>query len=85
MTLPLEPKIESVRKWLEARKPEFATIDPDLDLIENRVIDSLAFTEFLFFLEELIDREIDPTPQIVASFRTLRTIERDILDGNPGR
>jgi len=85
MSVSLEPRIESVRRWLEARKPELGAIGSDLDLIENRVIDSLAFTEFLFFLEELVGHEIDPTPETVASLRTLRTIERDILDGNPGR
>ncbi|HXO22469.1 MAG TPA: acyl carrier protein [Thermoanaerobaculia bacterium] len=75
------PAIESVRGWLLGRKPDLASLDCDLDLIENRVIDSLSFLEFVFFLEELTGRELETTAETVDSFRTLRRIERDILRG----
>ncbi len=56
--------------------------DLDFDLIENRVVDSLLFLEFLYFVEELIGRELQNGSAVMQSFRTLRTIERDILDAD---
>jgi acyl carrier protein len=71
--------IEQVKKWLLARKPQIASLELDVDLIENRIIDSLTFTEFVFFLEELTGRDLQASSETVASFRTLRTIDRNIL------
>lgn len=84
----IEPgsKIDQVRSWLLAYRPkekqdhpELSDIDLDLDLIENRVIDSLGFMNFVFFLEELTERELLAEAQSAHSFRTLRIIRRDIL------
>lgn len=71
--------IERVRGWLLERRPDLEEIDFDMDLIENRVIDSLGFLDFVFFLEELTGRELQAQLQSVASFRTLRAIQGDIL------
>lgn len=71
--------IEQVTAWLLAKRPDLGQIDPDLDLIENRVIDSLGFIDFVFFLEELTGRELEANAQSVNSFRTLRAIQSDIL------
>ncbi len=73
------PSIERVRAWLLERRPDLQTIDLDTDLIETRVIDSLSFLEFVFFLEELTGRELQAALQTVASFRTLRAIDTQIL------
>jgi acyl carrier protein len=77
----VDNRLETVRQWLLARKPELTDIDLDLDLIENRIVDSLAFTEFVFFLEELVGRELQTTAETVQAFRTLRSIEAEILRG----
>ena len=71
--------IEQVRGWLLGRRPDLEEIDLDLDLIENRVIDSLGFLDFVFFLEELTGRELQSDLQSVSSFRTLRAIQGNIL------
>lgn len=83
---PAAPPIERVRGWLLERRPDLEEIDFDLDLIENRVIDSLGFLDFVFFLEELTGRELQAQLQSVSSFRTLRAIEGEILGtgGNGG-
>lgn len=73
------PSIERVRAWLLERRPDLQTIDLDTDLIETRVIDSLGFLDFVFFLEELTGRELQAALQTVASFRTLRAIDTQIL------
>jgi len=77
-----EAALAQVKGWLLARKPEIGDIAPDVDLIDNRIIDSLSFTEFVFFLEELTGRELQTSLETVASFRTLRSIDRDILHGD---
>ena len=76
-----DTRIEQVKTWLLSKKPELegADLDLDLDLIENRVIDSLGFIDFVFFLEELTGRELQANTQSVNSFRTLRAIQGDIL------
>ena len=79
--------IDRLKVWLRERKPKLlseggALDDPDFDLIENRVVDSLIFLEFVFFLEELSGRQLDTGPEHMASFRTLRAIQKDILDGS---
>jgi acyl carrier protein len=79
-----ETAIDRVKGWLYERKPELrdsGELHPDFDLIENRVVDSLTFLEFVFFLEELAGRELETGPEHMPSFRTLGSIERDILHG----
>ena len=78
--------IDQVRDWLLSYKPksrenQFEEIDLDMDLIENRVIDSLDFMDFIFFLEELAGRELLSEAQSVHNFRSLRVIREKILDG----
>lgn len=65
---------ELVTEYLLARRPDLEYIDPRMDLIENRVLDSMRFLDFLYFLEEKTGREIlleEVTPE---DFRTLETI-----------
>ena len=71
-----------VKQWLLTRKPGLGDIDLDLDLIENRVIDSLSFLDFVFFLEELTGRELQASAETVSSFRTLRAIQEKVIDAD---
>jgi acyl carrier protein len=72
-------KLDSVRTWLLARAPEAGDLGLDLDLIDARVVDSLAFTEFLLFLESLVDRELVLDGESVMNLRTLRGIRDHVL------
>ncbi len=79
-----EPEgIGRIREWLSARRPDRGKIDPDLDLIETRLIDSLQFVEFLLLLEELTGSEIDVAEVTADSFRTLRIIEQGFFQTPP--
>lgn len=73
-----EPVAE-VKNWILSRHPEHSDIAPDLDLIDNRLIDSLAFAEFLYLLEELSGRAPDRESLQVDHFRTLNSIEEKFL------
>lgn len=70
-------QLDRVKEWLKTKRPELGDLDLDLDLIETRIIDSLSFTEFLFFLEEISGHEIES--KSVNPFRTLRSIRDNIL------
>ena len=82
MSRAAHPALLEVKSWLLRRKPELSDIDEDLDLIENRIIDSLSFLDFVFFLEELTGRELVATAETVGSFRSLRAIEENIIHGD---
>ena len=68
--------IRDVCGWLLARAQQPVTLDPDMDLIERRLIDSLGFAEFLFVLEEITGKPVELDQISIESFRTLRNIWR---------
>jgi acyl carrier protein len=72
-------KLERVRSWLRARNPEVGDIDLDVDLIDHRLIDSLAFTEFVLFLEDVVGHEIVLNERSVVALRTLGGINDQVL------
>ncbi|MER7751442.1 acyl carrier protein [Kitasatospora sp. NPDC097643] len=69
-----------VLDFLMARRPDLGVIDPDYDLIDNRVLDSLGFVNFLYVLEEQTGREISLDQVSPEDFRTLRRIRERFFD-----
>ncbi|MEW2626253.1 acyl carrier protein [Streptomyces sp. NPDC048106] len=67
--------LHQVKDWILKRHPERDDIPGDLDLIENRLIDSLSFVEFVFLLEQHSGRAIEMETLEVDSIRTLDAIE----------
>ena len=49
-------------------------VDLDTDIIESRILDSLSIMNFVAFLEELVEREID-----IENMRTIRRISDGVL------
>lgn len=78
----VETQLESLKAWLLKKKPALGDIDMDFDLIENRVIDSLGFLDFVFYLEQLTGRDLETAARAVTAFRTLRNIRDMILTPN---
>lgn len=70
-----------VLDFLRSKHPDLQTIDPDLDLIETRLLDSLHFVEFLYLLEEATGREIALEEVTPDDFRTARRIRARFLGG----
>jgi acyl carrier protein len=68
--------IAEVGAWLAGRHPDLGTLDPELDLIEHRLIDSLGFLEFLGLIERLTGRPVDVEATGIDCFRSLSSIER---------
>ncbi|AUG80689.1 acyl carrier protein [Kitasatospora sp. MMS16-BH015] len=72
-------QLDQVKAWLLKRHPEREDIAPDLDLIENRLIDSLSFVEFVFMLEQVSGTPIDMDALEVDDLRSLSSIEARYL------
>jgi acyl carrier protein len=73
--------MDAVVGFIKDRNPAVEVIDKDDDLIDSRAIDSLAFVDFIFLLEELGGTILDPEELDVEDFRTLRRIEARFLSG----
>ncbi|MCD9032936.1 hypothetical protein LDO32_14490 [Luteimonas sp. Y-2-2-4F] len=73
--------IETLREWLLERHPDIAHIDDDTDLFEQKLIDSINFVEYILIIEELIDREIPVTPDLVPRTATLGRVRDNFLAG----
>ncbi|MEU4953185.1 acyl carrier protein [Streptomyces lavendulae] len=75
----MDDAIKPVVNWLREHNPTVEEIPEDLDLIENRLIDSLGFMEFILMLEDLIGRELRLDQIDVNQFRTLRSLTDHFL------
>lgn len=75
----MEAALNQLKDWILKRHPERDDIPADLDLIENRLIDSLSFAEFVFLLEQVSGRSIDMDAIDVDDFRCLGNIEKRYL------
>ncbi|MET7641820.1 acyl carrier protein [Streptomyces sp. NPDC005438] len=67
--------MQAVQEFILGRNPELGSVTRDLDLIDSRAINSLAFVEFIFLLEELTQEPIDPEEVDLDDFRTLDALE----------
>jgi acyl carrier protein len=71
-----ESVLQSLRDWLYKANPEAAAVhlDPDTDIIESRILESLQFVEFVLFLEQQTGRGILAEELNPATLRTLNSI-----------
>jgi acyl carrier protein len=68
--------VDAVVQYLMNKRPDLTSIDPELDLIENRILDSLGFVNFLYVLEEQTGEEILMENVKPSDFRTINAIRR---------
>jgi acyl carrier protein len=66
----------ALRDWLARANPAASTarVNPDTDIIESGIIDSLQVVEFILFLEELTGRAILAEDLDPDTLRTLDAI-----------
>jgi hypothetical protein len=64
-----------LKQWILRKNPEISDIELDLDIIECRLVDSLAFMDFVIQVSQLSGREIDFSNLDIEDFRTLRRME----------
>jgi acyl carrier protein len=75
----VDSNMDRVHEWLRMKNPEAGPIGAETDLIDNRLIDSLDFMEFVFLLEEITGRTNLLDGISVDAFRTLRDIKQNFL------
>ncbi|SFY19932.1 acyl carrier protein [Streptomyces atratus] len=68
-----------VRSWILERNPELTELDPETDIIEKRIVDSLQFVELVLYVEELRGTMLQSNEVGLDSFRTLKAIEKNFL------
>ncbi|MFB6889980.1 phosphopantetheine-binding protein [Kitasatospora sp. NPDC056327] len=68
--------IDEVRSWILKRHPDRQTIDPEENLIETRLVDSLTFVELVYVIENATGAEIDFDNIDIQNFQTLAAIEK---------
>lgn len=71
-----------LREWLLETHPELTCIEDDVDLFASKLIDSINFVEFILILEEIIDREIPVSADLVRNTSTLRRVAEHFLGDN---
>ncbi|ANP53255.1 acyl carrier protein [Streptomyces griseochromogenes] len=64
-----------VLTWVYEQNPDVEDIDPDLDLFETRLVNSLSLIEFVVVIEKVSGQVIDRRQIQTDDFRTLRTIQ----------
>lgn len=66
--------------FLTSERAHLGEIDPTADLIESRVLDSLRFVEFLYFIEEQTGEEVSLEDISPEDFRTVEAIVNRFFD-----
>ncbi|GGZ62548.1 acyl carrier protein [Streptomyces subrutilus] len=75
--------MDPVSAWLHEKNPGLqGSIEPDEDLIEARLIDSMDFLEFVDLLEEISGTTIDLQEVTIDDFRTLDRVRQRFLSGS---
>lgn len=68
-------KISEVKQWLLSKKKHLTDIPPDLDLIENNIVDSLSFVEYVLVIEEISGKEVVVDDAVLDKVRTLERVQ----------
>ncbi|MEN3610602.1 hypothetical protein [Plantactinospora sp. ZYX-F-223] len=73
--------IDQIKGWILAKHENRTDVAADEDLIDNRLVDSLSFVEFVFLIQELSGVEIDMDTLDIGDVRTLAAIQKRFLAG----
>jgi len=79
MTMTRSQAERRVVDFLAEKLGASTTIDPDQDLIDNRMITSMGFMNFVLLLEEVTETPIPMEDMNVEDFRTLARIRAKFL------
>lgn len=65
-----------VHDWILERNPDLTDLQPETDIIDSRIVDSLQFVELVLFIEDLRGTALESNDVSLDSFRTLKSIEQ---------
>lgn len=66
--------VEKLKSWLRKMNPDAGEINIDSLLMEEGILDSFQFVNFLLYIEEILGHQIDRSNVIPESFATLEVI-----------
>ena len=72
----MKEKIENIRQYIVQKHNGVCQFSDHDDIIENRLIDSLQFVEFILYIEEMSGTAIDMESLNIDDFRTISSIEQ---------
>lgn len=72
----MREKIENIRQYVAQKQGGSCQVGDHDDIIENRLIDSLQFVEFILYIEEQSGTAIDKESLNIEDFRTISSIEK---------
>jgi acyl carrier protein len=74
--------LQSLRDWLRRVNPNHPAVcvDPDTDIIESRILESLQVVELILFLEQKTGRTILVEDLDPATLRTLNSIYKNFFE-----
>ncbi|QCO00279.1 acyl carrier protein (plasmid) [Azospirillum argentinense] len=75
--LPCIDPLDRLKAFIVSKNKKLTDIDPDFDIIENRLIDSLQFIEFVYLIQELSGRSIALDKIDLDHFKNLNTIRQE--------
>ncbi|WP_434756398.1 hypothetical protein [Paenibacillus amylolyticus] len=70
-----QKEMVQVKQWILQNNTSSTELLYETDLIENRIIDSLQFVEFILFLESITGKEVYTKNFNLESIRSLQAIE----------
>ncbi|GHJ11304.1 hypothetical protein TPA0907_56710 [Micromonospora humidisoli] len=79
MTQQTTTPINRIKEWILAKHEDRVELAADEDLIDNRLVDSLSFVEFVFLISEVSGIEIDMDTLDIGEVRTLSAIQKHFL------
>ncbi len=72
-------KINEVKQWLLSKKRYLTDIALDFDLIDNAIVDSLSFVEYVLVIEEICGKEVVVDDTVLEKVRTLERVQRNYM------
>lgn len=73
-------RVNEIKRWLLSKKKYLPDIPFDLDLIENNIVDSLSFVEYVLLIEEISGKEVIVDDAVLDKVRTLDRVQRNYMD-----
>ena len=71
----MREEIAELLEWLQARNKSGKEITLQTDLIEEKVIDSLTFVEYVMMIEEVTGETVVVDDSILSKVNTLAQVE----------
>ncbi|MFF8032096.1 acyl carrier protein [Streptomyces sp. NPDC016626] len=68
-----------IRDWILERNPDLTELEPETDIIDSRIVDSLQFVELVLHIEDLRGTALESNDVSLDSFRTLKGIEQNFF------